>query len=236
MLGSDSISRLATYYKRHGLRGSLARAVLFVRRSLSSSRMVIFYWDLTKGSDPAVSAALPDNVSVERKASREQIEPSDWQQMVNFWNPTLCAQQFSERLQKGASLWLIRANGRLAGYGWSIVGHTLEPYYYPLVADDVYIYDFLVFPECRGQQVVSSAITLVLKDLANRRKERAHFEVAVWNLASLSATGKVGFPRHQIGVARKTSLFGRTFVEWTSLPEVARRSKIQVRDKTIRAA
>lgn len=178
--------------------------------------MVVFYWDLTKELCPSSSMTFPDHLKVERKDSLEDIDPVDWKQIINFWIPEFCERQFSERLRNGASIWLIRSEGKLAGYGWTVIGRTLEPFYYPLAADDVYLYDFLVFPEYRGRQINSWLITHILRRMAANSILRAHFEVAEWNRASLSSTSKTGFARYQLGLARKISIFGRTLVEWSS--------------------
>ena len=44
---SSSISRLTDYYKRNGLRATVRRLGLAAKRALFSSRMVLFYCDLS---------------------------------------------------------------------------------------------------------------------------------------------------------------------------------------------
>ena len=75
----------------------------------------------------------------------------DLQEMTSFWNPKLAHGTSIERFETGASLWLIKSADKLAGYGWTLQGRTIEPYYFPLGKDDVHLFDFHVFPQYRGQ-------------------------------------------------------------------------------------
>jgi len=176
--------------------------------------MVVFYWDLTGHGESSANEDLPDYLTVERKSSREEIDPSDWSQIINFWNPELTEPLCSLRLKQGATIWLLRFEGKLAGYVWAAIERTLEPYYYPLAAGDGYLYDSLIFPEYRGRRLHLHLLNYVMTEMKAQNMRRAHFEVAEWNQASLSSTAKAAYPRHLLGVARKATFFGRTFVEW----------------------
>lgn len=214
MLLADSISRFTTYYSRHGAKATVERCRLSLRRWILANRHVVFYWDLTQPTDAITMSELPDHLTVERKDRREQIDSTDWHVLVNYWNPKLSSRTFEERLRRGASIWLLRSRGHLAAYVWSVTGGTLESYYYPVPSCDGYLYDFLVFPEYRGQQLNSWLVTYVLRHMAAASISRAHVDIAEWNRASLSSTAKVGYTRVRVGVARKWTVFGNAFVEW----------------------
>jgi hypothetical protein len=205
------MSRLITYYRRNGLQATLERTVLFVRRSFSRNRMVLFHFDLPNDGSMAVTN-LPGHLNVERKVGLDGIDRQDWQQIVEFWNPELCRRNFAERFREGASLWMIRFQGNLAGYGWTMTGHTIAPYYHPLGANDAHLFDFLIFPEFRGRNINPSLVGHILNALAMEGRSRAYIEVREWNRTQLISLAKTPFRR--LGVARKVSLFGRTFVEW----------------------
>lgn len=213
MLLADSISRFQTYFLRHGASATLSRACLFVRRLIFANRMVVFYFDLTNPDSPPATTILPPQLIVERKEHKEQIDAPDWQKMVSYWNQKLSSRKFAERLRQGASLWLIRAEGKVAGYGWTMTGHTIESHYCPLGRNDVHFFDFLVFPEFRGRQINPRLVNYMLEQLAAERRVRAYIEVAEWNQPQLNSLRKTPF--RLLGVARKASFFGRTFVEWT---------------------
>ena len=206
----DSISRLTTYYTRHGFRATVRRAGLAMRRSLTAGRVVVFYCDLTKQT--LTSAAIPDSLKVDRVASEEELSQQDLKEMTNFWNPRLAARNMEERFTKGASLWLVNTGGHLAGYGWTLQGRTIEPYYFPLRPDDVHLFDFHVFPQYRGQGINPMLVTHILHRLGPDCRGLAYIEAAEWNEAQLSSLEKTPF--HRLGLVRKLTVFGHAFVMW----------------------
>ena len=212
----EPISRIVTYFKRHGFRATLERALLFLRRFFSENRMVLFYLDLPKG-DAIATTILPVHLTVQRVAGFEDIDGQDWQQITDFWNPSIYRRQLSKRFERGGSLWLIRSGARLAGFGWTMIGGTIEPHYHPLGANDVHLFDFFVFPEFRGQGINPRLVERILHDLAAEGRSRAFIEVREWNRPQLVSLAKTPFRR--LGVARKSSLFGKTFVKWSANPE-----------------
>jgi len=211
---STSTSRLVNYYKRHGFRATLDRTVLLLQRLFSFPRMVLFYYDLTTCGLAAIPQNRSDGLTVERKISAAEIDSRDLQQIVNFWNPEISRGHLSERFQKGASLWLVRSAGRLAGYGWTLTGSTIDHHYFPLGYNDVHLFDFLVFPQYRGRRINPSLVIHILAQMVAEGRARAYIEAAEWNRAQLTSLSKTGF--RLLGMARKVSLFRRTFVQWGS--------------------
>lgn len=213
----ESISRIAVYYSRHSFRETTHRVVLATKRALFASRMVVFYCDLAKQNPCA--AAIPSSLKVHRLKGEAEFDPNDLERITNFWNPKQAQRNINERFAKGASLWLIRCGDNLAGYGWTLQGRTVEPYYFPLGSDDVHLFDFHVFPQYRGQGINPFLVTEILHDLAMLGGGRAFIEAAEWNVAQLSSLRKTPF--HQLGLVRSLTVFGHTFLSW-------------VEDKTVR--
>ena len=117
-----------------------------------------------------------------------------------------------ERFELGASLWLIKVEDNLAGYGWTLQGRTVEPHYFPLAADDVQFLDFHVFPKYRGRALDWFLMTHILHRLAAEGRARAFGEAAEWNQASLSSFAMTPFRR--LGWARKFTILRHTIVCW----------------------
>jgi GNAT superfamily N-acetyltransferase len=207
---SSSISRLGAYYTRHGFVGTIRRAALAARRALFSNRMVVFYCDIAKQT--TAPANLPDSLKVERLRSYAELSPQDLHQIINIWNPKLAHRNMKERFDRGASLWLIKSEGRLAGYSWTLQGHTMVPYYLPLGQDDVHLFDFYVFPKYRGRAIIYFLVIQILQMLAVEGAARVFGEVGEWNQASLSSYRLTPFRR--LGWARMLTIFGRTIVCW----------------------
>ena len=207
---SNSISRFAAYFKRNGLRATAYRAGLAIRRSLLSSRMVLFYCDLSTLSLP--NADLPSALKVERHRNPTDLSPQDLEQITSFWNPAQARRNIEERFELGASLWLIWFEDKLAGYGWTLQGRTVEPHYFQLGEDDVHLFDFQVFPQYRGRGVNPSLVSNILRSLVAECHGRAFIEAAEWNQSQLASLGRTRF--HRLGSARKLTILRRTIVCW----------------------
>jgi ribosomal protein S18 acetylase RimI-like enzyme len=221
---STAISRFVDYYQRHGFAATLRRMAMGVKRSLSSGRSVLFYCDLATQTAPPRD--LPSFLRVERKKSFAELSPEDLEAMGSVWNPKLVQQVMKERFGLGASAWLIKSRDKLAGYGWTLQGRTVEPHYFPLGQDDVQFIDFHVFPKFRGRAIDWFLMTQILRQLAADGIVRAYGESGEWNEASMASFKMASF-RH-LGVAKKWTIFGRTNVWWTSnesLPRVVKSEK-----------
>jgi hypothetical protein len=206
----SSLSRLLEYYRRHGVAATLGRAKVAGKRTLAAGRMAVFYCDLVRRErEPANN---PGNLEVKRLASPEELSLEDLQAMTSFWNPKLASRNIRERFEKGASLWLVKSDGQLAGYGWTLQGNTIEPYYFPLAQDDVHLFDFHVFADFRGHGINPYLVGFILDSLTTGRAGRAFIEAAEWNNAQLSSLRKTPFRR--LGLVRSNTFFGRTFVSW----------------------
>lgn len=209
---SSSISRFADFYKRNGLQATIHRIGIAAKRTLFLNRMVLFYCDLAE--QHSAEPELPNSLKVERLKSRSDLSAPDFEQMVSFWNPKLAGRNMLQRFALGASLWLIKYEDRLAGYGWTLQGHTVEPHYFPLGERDVQFLDFHVFPKYRGRAIDWFLMTHSLHALAAEGCARAFGEAAEWNQASMASFAMTPFRR--LGWARKFTILGHTIVCWTS--------------------
>lgn len=207
---SDSISRLTDYYQRHGFVPTMRRAGLALKRTLFSSRMAVFYCDL--GAQSAAPVNIPSSLKVERLTGYAGISQQDLQDMTSFWNPKLAGRNIKQRFARGASLWLIKSGNKLAGYGWTLQGSTIEPYYFPLGQDDVHLFDFHVFPQYRGRGINPLLVSHILRSFATNCGGRAFIEAAEWNQAQLTSLQKTPF--RPLGLVRSFTIFGNTFVWW----------------------
>ncbi len=216
-----SISRLADFWARNGIKATFLRVGLAVRRTLFSSRMAVFYCDLA--GQATLPAILPDSLKVERKRSPAELSPVDLQEMTSFWNPKQTRRNIAERFEKGASVWIIKSEDKLAGYGWTLQGRTIEPHYFPFGLQDVHLFDFHIFSPYRGQGLNPLLVTHMLRSLAGECGGHAFIEAAMWNEAQLSSLQKTPFRR--LGWARKLTIGGRTLVFWSKPDAVPRAPK-----------
>jgi hypothetical protein len=208
---SNGIQRLREYQRRHGLVVTLERAALAIRRALFSSHSVLFYCDLA-GQLEALPG-LPPSLQVERRKSLSELDWQDLQDILGAWNAAAAERNMRERFDLGASLWLIKSGGRLAGYGWTLQGRTVEPHYFPLGPDDVQFLDFYVFQKYRGKAIDWFLMTYIMCQLAAEGLARAFGEAAEWNRASISSFKMTPF--RPFGSASKRTILGRTIVFWS---------------------
>lgn len=192
-----------------------------MNRALLANRSVLFYCDLSKQTEPLED--LPKTLNIERKRSSAELDPQDLDQIIHVWNPELAAQGLRERFHYGASLWLIKFNGRLAGYGWTLQGRVIAPYYFPLGEQDVQFFDFHVFPKFRGRAVDWFLMTHALRGVAADGAARAFAEAAEWNQASLSSIGMTSF--RLLACAKKFTFLRHTIVFWAEDDIAAARAK-----------
>lgn len=209
---TNSISRLIFYLKRNNLRATVTRVGVAVKRTLFSGRQVLFYCDLS--TLRSAKTELPNFLTLERHTNAASLGQQDLEEMTNFWNPELTRRRMKERFELGASLWMIRVEGKLAGYGWTLPGRTVEPHYFPLAPGDVQFLDFHVFSKFRGRALDWFLMKQILHELAAEGFSRALGEAAEWNKASLASFGMTPFQR--LGSAKKFHFFGRTFVVWSA--------------------
>lgn len=208
---ADSITRLSGYHTRHGFWATLRRAGVAARRSWFSGRMALFYCELSCQIPPPEPR---EPLEVEPKRNEAEIEERDFREMISFWNPKLARRKMKERFQEGATLWLIRSESRLAGYGWTLKGKTIRPHYFRLAPDDVHFFDFHVYPEYRGRGINPLLVSHILHFLSRTGAGRAFIEAAEWNHAQLLSLSKTPF--RPLGWARMISVPGGSLVWWGS--------------------
>jgi GNAT superfamily N-acetyltransferase len=208
----NPVTRARSYWQRHGVAATLRRAWLGLGRAVGGNRLVLFSCDLAML--PVRKNDLAHGLEFERKIRETDLDSRDREQIVNFWNPDVTGRLITERFGKGASLWLVRADGQLAGYGWTLVGDTMEPHFVSLAREDVHLFDFLVFPDFRGRGINPTLVIHILETMAGEGRGRAFIEAAEWNTAQLSSLRRTPF--QEFAVARKRGLFGKPSVVWDS--------------------
>lgn len=94
----------------------------------------------------------------------------------------------------------------------------MERRYYPAEAEDVHLFEFLVFPEYRGLRINSFLVDHILDQLAAERKAHAYLDVAEWNKAALKSYRYTSF--RPVGLWKGGPLRGRRLVKGVSAGEL----------------
>jgi len=205
-----TISRLIDYHRRNGLRATLRRSLVGLNRTFTLGRLVLFYCDLSEQHEPI---SLAPSLRLDRVKELEVLSPEDLQRMTGFWHSELALRKMVERFKMGATLWVVRETSKLAAYGWTLQGRTVEPYFFPLSASDVHFFDFHVFEEYRGRRINPLLVQNILYSLGAECRGRAFIEAAEWNRSQLQSLRKTSF--RYLGRVRKWSPLGRTIVHWS---------------------
>jgi len=207
---SNSILRLTEYYRRHGFENTTRRAILAMKRMLLSSRMVVFYCDLN--GQVISDIKIPNQLYVERIQTLRTLRPEYRQEMIECWNPAIAERNIREQFEKGASLWLVRYNEQLAGYGWTMQGKTIGRYYFPIGQNDVQMFDFYIFPRYRGRALHWLLTSHILCTLASEGRSRVYADTGEWNQAQLASFTMTPF--RILGIVRMYKIFGRVLTCW----------------------
>lgn len=218
---SSSISRITEYYKRHGLAATFGRARLAGERALFAGRMVVFYCDLDVRRLPPVN--VPKAMRLERLTALAELSEERLQAITSFWNKELASRNIRERFEKGASLWLVECEGQLAGYGWTLQGKAIAPYYFPLGPDDVQLFDFYVSTRFRGRAIHWLLTCHILHTLAAEGRSRAFADTGEWNQAQLASFKMTPF--RLLGYVRTYRVFGQLLNRWVASPPVEQGKK-----------
>jgi GNAT superfamily N-acetyltransferase len=205
-----SLAGAWSFYRRHGVRSTLARCVEALRRLSYSGRMILFVCPL-----PSRPPLRPAGVSVER-LSVSTLAQADCGSLFGSSDPADLARRLADRFSAGSELWLARVTGRPAGFGWTIRGRAFEPHFFPIQADEVHLFDFFVAADFRGRGVNGALMAECLARLGEQGVRVAHLECAAWNAGQLASLQKTPFRR--CASARKLTLFGRPLVLWQRGP------------------
>jgi GNAT superfamily N-acetyltransferase len=208
----DSIRRFFSYLSRHGIRATAGRIALSWRRFRAGNRFVIYSCNVQEA--PPVDDGSLKGGKVERRNAQAEIPPDELDLLTGNWAPAIVRRRMAARFDRGASLWEFKVGEKLAGYGWSLAGGSMESHFFPLQPDDVHLFDFYVFPEFRGRGINPLLVNYILSRLKLENKDRAFIEAAEWNVAQLSSLGRTPF--QLVGKASIRRRPGKTVVTWSS--------------------
>ena len=202
----NSLKRIVFFFRKNGLATTGFRLWTAINRFRYLGRMFLYSCRL-----PVPGPFTDEGVAVERVVEGA-IPEEDRSRLLDSPFPADRARQIEARFAAGSILWLARVDGILAGYGWTLQGNTVEPYFFPLQKEDIHFYDFFVYPEFRGRGINVVLVNQILYALDKLSMRRALIECAAWNDSQIRSLGKTRFRLHAI--ASKWILGGRTLVLW----------------------
>lgn len=202
--------RLIRYYKKYGFLQSFRRMIEKMNQTRDE---IVYYYDLILFNEHNLQNS--QNITIESKTDEKQIGKDELNCLIEHIGKEIILTQLKERFAKGAVLWIIKFNGNLSGYVWSIgKSSTLNPYYFPLCDNDVFLFDGSVLPPYRGKNIYPQLLKNALYGVKQMGFSRAICDAYVWNIAVQKSFSKVGLKK--FGIVRKYRLFGHDFILWKS--------------------
>lgn len=190
--------RIRRYCRSQGVARTILRLFQKAFGQVFHRREAVYYVELTKDSHE--KPELPQNISVEVLSKSENV-PTE---MIKAFSRSHCEgilrNEMERRFPEGANLWLLKVEGVIVGYIWSIVQDTITPYYWPLTPNDVHLFDNEIFPEYRGQGLNVVLLEYVLVRLRQEGLVRAFIEANLTNKAQRRSLKKTAFTEICCGV------------------------------------
>lgn len=202
----SAVTRLWSFYRSHGLGPTLARGTESIRRLSYGGRMILFSCVL-----PAPPVGHSSALSFDRH-NAASLDRAEYLGVFGQRDAAARETELTARFAAGSELWLARWEGRLAAYGWTIQGGTIEPHFFPIQAEEVHFFDFFVAPGMRGRGINVALMLEVMARLGEQGVRRMHVECAAWNAAQLRSLDKCALQRN--GAARMVRVFGHSLVIW----------------------
>lgn len=207
--------RLIRYFKKYGLKQSIKRMKEKSYQYIFEKTDFVFYNDLTLLDIHDLQNL--QNITIESITKEKEIKKEDLNSLIEHIGEEIILTQLKERFAKLAVLWMIKVDGKLAGYVWSIGKSTYKcpcPYYFPLCDNDVFLFDGSVLPQYRGRNLYPLLLKHVLYGVKKMGFIRAICDAHEWNVSVIKSFSKAGLKK--LGTVRKYSLMGHEFVLWKS--------------------
>lgn len=207
------LKRIQGVVRSQGIIAGLGWLIRTIYHRVIPQKQAIWFADLTVVDDKNFS--LPAGVEIKRYTSRQELTETDYKMLLAKGTALMGSAThilIDERLKNGAVLWLLKENGNLAGYRWTIVRDTLLGTYVPHTELDVHEFGVEVFSGYRGKKIFQMFVKHALITLKHEGYKRFFTEVHLWNERSMKAMAKTDL--RKIGVASRFNVLGRNVVVW----------------------
>lgn len=211
MHNRNFITRLLNYYKKRGFIRTFLRICEQPYRIIFKSKMFLFYVDMNELDVSVLN--LPQDIIVECKRSYDEARQLDMQRLIIYWEKEEEWDKARERFEKGAILWILKLEGDIAAFGWSIRGKMVSPWYLPLTLNDAVLFNFVTFEEYRGRNLYSVLLNYIFGRLKSEGVSRSYGFVWEWNTQSIRGIQKAHF--RKFVEARKIHFLGRNITIWS---------------------
>jgi len=205
------LTRFMKYYKKRGFLSTFRRIYEQPKRSIFKGQMLLLYAELSEVDDSVLN--LPNNIFIEIKRNYDEAVQTDMQTMINYWRKVVMMDKIKERFEKGAILWIIRMNGHVAGYQWSIRGSMAAAYPLPVTPHDAIFFNAETFEEYRGLGLYPLLTNFMFAKLKAEGVKRVFAFSYAWNTSIIRGIAKNYF--NKFSEARNFHVFGQNITIWS---------------------
>ncbi|MFH1335122.1 MAG: hypothetical protein ABII96_01260 [Candidatus Zixiibacteriota bacterium] len=203
------IRKVIWYHKKHGW---LKLTKLSLERIWwhLNDKGVMYYLDLS--TMEVDKSLLRENVFVESYEKMQDIPLKDIEILTELKSKEILMVFLKRLVDRGATLWLTKEDGKLVNVIWTLVG-GLNGYYegLPIVSSDVIFLAGETFPEYRGRSILRITISLVCLKLKERGISRVYSVPNIKNDISVRSQSKV---LKRMGTVRSFGFFKWYIAIW----------------------
>ena len=207
------LKRMVSIVKSEGAIVGLTWLITTVYHRVIPQKQVIWSIDLTKVDCEGFS--MPEGVEIKRFHSIDEIDKEDYKVLIERGTSLMGSAAsilVRERFNKGAVLWLLKKNGQLAGYNWTIINNHVTPTYFPHTETDAHSIGTEIFPDFRGCHLFRLFLEGRKVILKKEGSKRYYSETFLWNKRAIKANLKISL--RKIGIATRFSIFSKNIVIW----------------------
>lgn len=210
------IDRLVRFYKKNGAVLFCKHTAVKIWKIIFIKPDVIYFAELSDAITP--QCCLPEVHTVVERDAVNPLSAQEMEQLGGYIGSKILVHQIRQRFSLGATLWLLKRGDTCMGMIWTLVGKTIEPYYYFIGQRDVHFFNNEIFEPYRGKGFNPPLIEYVLFQMKARGFIRACIETNQRNIAEQRSLSKTRF--RPVGKALKYNLGKRNITLWSSVASV----------------
>lgn len=162
---------------------------------------------------------LPENLSVQRVTSISDLSLGDFKTLKE--DTVLMGSaghiMIGKRFSTGGTLWLLKCEGKLAGYRWYFANDHIHPTYLAYTEKDIHSVGAEILSDFRGKHLAPIFEKEIFRILKGEGLKRCYSETYLWNKQAVKSFLKTD--KQKIGIASRFNFFGKNIVIWHDMTE-----------------
>ncbi len=205
------LGKLKYWIRKHGVVNLVKLFFEHLRRRFMEPGEVLFYADASELEDREYRHA--EGLTMERHENKSDIPREDLEALYAEKGGEEAFAPFLDKFfRRGAVFYIVKLDGKVAGYQWSAVGWPEGFYRVPLVPTDAVLHASETFPAFRGKGINPWLTDRILFSLRDHGATRVYAAVRAWNKVNIRSLPKTNLKI--IGTSLESRLFGYRVCSW----------------------